>query len=171
MNDPRQHQYNVLDLFSGAGGLSLGFEQAGFSVAAGVEIWEPAIQTYVRNHPRSKMINGDIRTGAVKQQIRALHEEKPIDIVIGGFPCQGFSMAGNRDPLDTRSQLYQEYLNVVAELKPVIFLMENVKGLKSMKVLPPNLPKRELDRLRKGLEKMQRYKDLKRYKRTRSNQF
>jgi DNA (cytosine-5)-methyltransferase 1 len=162
--DPPEHQYRVLDLFAGAGGLSLGFEQAGFSVAGAVEIWEPAIQTYVKNHPGSKMIGGDIRTEDVKQQVRALHGEKPIDIIIGGFPCQGFSMAGNRDPLDTRSQLYQEYLNMVMELKPAMFLMENVKGLKSMKVLPPGLPKREMDRLRKGLEKAQRYKDLKRYK-------
>lgn len=163
MSNPKQ-QYNVLDLFAGAGGLSLGFEQAGFSVVGAVEIWEPAIQTYVRNHPRSKMIGGDIRTEPVKEQIRALHKEKPIDIVIGGFPCQGFSMAGNRDPLDTRSQLYQEYLNVVSELKPIMFLMENVKGLASMKVLPPDLPKKVMDRFRKGLEKIQRFKDLKRYK-------
>lgn len=163
MSNPK-NQYNVLDLFAGAGGLSLGFEQAGFSVVGAVEIWEPAIKTYIRNHPHSKMIGGDIRTESVKQQIYALHQEKHIDIVIGGFPCQGFSMAGNRDPLDTRSQLYQEYLNVVAELKPVMFLMENVKGLTSMKVLPPNILKKEKDRFRKGLEKLQRYKDLKRYK-------
>jgi len=163
MSNPKQN-YNVLDLFAGAGGLSLGFEKAGFSVVGAVEIWEPAIKTYIRNHPRSMMIGGDIRTESVKQQIRALHKEKPIDIVIGGFPCQGFSMAGNRDPLDTRSQLYQEYLNVVSELKPIMFLMENVKGLTSMKVLPPDLSKKERERFRKGLEKMQRFKDLKRYK-------
>lgn len=154
----------VLDLFAGAGGLSLGFEQAGFNVVGGVEIWEPAIKTYVRNHPRSRMIGGDIRAPAVRDQIRALHREKPIDIIVGGFPCQGFSMAGNRDPLDTRSQLYQDYLDVVAELKPAVFVMENVKGLASMKVLPPDLPARDLDRFRAGLELLQRYKDLKRYK-------
>ena len=144
--------------------MSLGFEQAGFSVVGAVEIWEPAIQTYVRNHPSSMMIGGDIRSPSVKGQIRALHEGRPIDIVIGGFPCQGFSMAGNRNPLDTRSQLYQEYLNVVADIKPRMFLMENVKGLTSMKVLPQELPGNELKVLEEGLVGVQRFKDLKRYK-------
>jgi len=156
--------YNVLDLFSGAGGLSLGFTQAGFSVVGAVEFWAPAVLTFEKNHPSTRMIHGDIRSSAVQQQIYELHLEKNIDVVIGGFPCQGFSMAGNRDPLDSRSQLYQEYLKVVAALRPKLFLMENVKGLASMKVIPPDLPGRDVTYLQENLRKIKRYKDLKRYK-------
>lgn len=158
----------MLDLFSGAGGLSLGFKQSGFSIVGAVEIWEPAIQTYVRNHPDSKMIGGDIRDDVIKKQIRELHEKTPVNVIIGGFPCQSFSLSGNRNPLDARSQLYEEYLKVVAEIKPAMFLMENVKGLVSMKVIPPGLPDDDINRLGITLKKMQVFKDLRRYKAQRS---
>ncbi|MEX2758713.1 MAG: DNA cytosine methyltransferase, partial [Candidatus Sigynarchaeota archaeon] len=156
--------WRALDLFCGAGGLSQGLIQAGFSVVAAVENWAPAADTYAKNHPSTRLIRGDIRDDAVHQQIYEIHVESGIDIIAGGFPCQGFSMSGNRNPLDSRSQLYREYLRVVAAVKPLAFIMENVKGLLSMRVIPPDLPERDIDYLREILGKIQRFKDLKRYK-------
>ncbi|MBN2151805.1 MAG: DNA cytosine methyltransferase [Candidatus Lokiarchaeota archaeon] len=153
----------ILDLFAGAGGLSLGFEQAGFAVVAAVEFWGPAASTYARNHPRVQLFQDDIRDDAVKQRIRAIHEKSPIDVVIGGPPCQGYSNAGNRDPLDPRGSLYLDFYRVIGDMQPRAFVMENVKGLASMKVLPPDLPRKEAEALRKQLAAIRRYKDLKRY--------
>lgn len=127
-------------------------------------MWDPAADTYERNHPSVKMIRGDIRSDAVQQEIYEVALEHGLDVVVGGFPCQGFSLSGNRDPLDSRSQLYREYLRVVAAVKPVAFVMENVKGLASMRVIPPDLPDRDLEYLHCSLKKIQRLKDLKRYK-------
>ncbi|HME50641.1 MAG TPA: DNA cytosine methyltransferase [Candidatus Lokiarchaeia archaeon] len=158
-----ENPYTVLDLFAGAGGMSLGFTQAGFSVIGGVEIWSPAARTYEKNHRSSRLIEGDIRSLDVQDAIYELHKEKNVDIIIGGFPCQGFSIAGNRDPLDSRSQLYREYLKIVKMIKPLMFVMENVKGLVSMRVIPPDLPQKEIEFLKDTLKKIQRYKDLKRY--------
>ncbi len=153
----------ILDLFAGAGGLSLGFEQAGFSVVAAVEFWEPASKTYARNHPRVKLFQEDIRDDAVKRKIQAIHLDTPIDVVIGGPPCQGYSNAGNRDPLDPRGRLYIDFYQIIATLQPKAFVMENVKGLASMKALPPDLPRKEAKAVQEQLATIRRYKDLKRY--------
>src|SRR5271157_1485010 len=123
-----ENPYTVLDLFAGAGGMSLGFTQAGFSVIGGVEIWSPAARTYEKNHRSSRLIEGDIRSLDVQDAIYELHKEKNVDIIIGGFPCQGFSIAGNRDPLDSRSQLYREYLKIVKRSKPFCFVMKKARG-------------------------------------------
>ncbi|MHA1370396.1 MAG: DNA cytosine methyltransferase [Promethearchaeota archaeon] len=160
---PIKADLRVLDLFSGAGGLSLGFEQAGFSVVAAVECWPPAAATYRRNFPSVKMIDGDIRDNDVKGQIQEFCREKSVDVIIGGFPCQSFSLSGNRDPLDSRSQLYRDYLQVVENVRPAIFVMENVKGLLSMKTLPPDLSQKEVEYFHENLSRIRRYKDLKRY--------
>jgi DNA (cytosine-5)-methyltransferase 1 len=120
----------VLDLFSGCGGFSHGFIQAGFEVVGFVEYWKPAIKTYKLNHPNSKHIGTDI-TKISDETIKEY--ENKIDVIIGGPPCQGFSMAGKRDNSDPRNQLYKHYLRFVRLIKPKLIVMENVKGILSMK--------------------------------------
>jgi DNA (cytosine-5)-methyltransferase 1 len=123
---------NVLDLFCGAGGISEGFRQAGFNTVLGVDHNESALRTFKRNHAQSEIIFGDI-TKISKNDILNKISGKKIDIIIGGPPCQGFSMAGKRVPNDPRNSLFREYLRLVREIKPKVFVMENVRGLLSMK--------------------------------------
>ena len=119
----------VIDLFSGAGGFSLGFKMAGFDTVLSVEkdLW--ASETYKFNNPNTKVINDDIKLLTDLSQF-GLSE---IDCIIGGPPCQGFSLSGNRDPKDPRNSLFMEFLRFVKYFKPKIFVMENVPGLLSMK--------------------------------------
>ena len=120
---------NVIDLFAGCGGFSHGFEQAGFNILAFVEWWEPAIETFLKNHPNTKHLGRDI-TKISNSQI--LEYKGKTDIIIGGIPCQGFSLAGKRDPKDKRNQLYLEFLRFVEVISPRIAIIENVTGLLSM---------------------------------------
>lgn len=118
----------VIDLFAGAGGFSEGFRQAGCSIEGFVEFWKPAIETHELNFPESKLIGEDIT--AVSEEII---KKFKADIIIGGPPCQGFSMAGKRDPGDTRNTLFESYLKFVEILKPDYCVIENVKGIYTMK--------------------------------------
>lgn len=119
-----------IDLFAGAGGLSLGFEQAGFDIAAAVEIDPIHCATHEFNFPYSKTICASVvdLTGA---EIRSLAniDDQDIDTVFGGAPCQGFSMIGKRALDDDRNQLVFHYVRLVKELKPKHCVFENVKGL------------------------------------------
>lgn len=124
---------NVIDLFCGAGGLSLGFSQAGFKIIAANEILKDAAETFKLNHPETKMIVGDIEKISPKEFLKKTNLKKEeIDLVIGGPPCQGFSMA-NRQRLidDSRNHLYKYFVNFVNEIRPRLFVMENVKGIMS----------------------------------------
>lgn len=123
---------NVLDLFCGAGGLSTGFKQAGFNIILGVDNDEDALETFKLNHSESKIICGDV-SNITKKDIKDVIGNIKIDIIIGGPPCQGFSMAGRRDPRDERNTMIEKYLNLVSKLNPKLFVIENVKGLLSMK--------------------------------------
>lgn len=121
---------NFIDLFSGCGGLSLGFQKAGFKCKGFVEFWKPAIETMLANG----------KGPLIKQDIRELTAEDckhlgDIDVVVGGPPCQGFSMAGERKVGDIRNSLFEEFLRVVDIVKPKFCLMENVKGIYTMKSL------------------------------------
>ena len=127
-------ELQMIDLFCGAGGLSLGFTQEGFVTALANDIEECCINTYAHNHPetpRSHIVQGDICE--VVDQLDELIGEKNIDIVIGGPPCQGYSMA-NRQRLidDPRNQLYKKYVEVVNMVRPCFFVMENVRGMLSI---------------------------------------
>ncbi|WP_035571363.1 DNA cytosine methyltransferase [Halonatronum saccharophilum] len=123
--------FNYIDLFSGAGGLSLGFKQAGFKGLAGVEIMDKAADTY-RTYFDHPVIEGDIREEESKQKLYDLVKNKEIDVICGGFPCKGFSLSGYRIITDSRNNLYKEMLEVVSRLKPKFIMMENVVGLRSM---------------------------------------
>ena len=95
--------YNVLDLFCGCGGLSLGFEQAGFHVLLGIDIWEDALKTYKHNHTSSRTLCADMSSLTGKEVADIINGEK-VDVIIGGPPCQGFSIAGKRIVDDERNK-------------------------------------------------------------------
>lgn len=122
----------VIDLFCGAGGMSHGFINENFRVLLGVDCNESAIRTFSKNHRNAKTICADMKTVSVPRIRKTIGKSK-IDVVIGGPPCQGFSMAGKRIPNDPRNSLFREYLRIVKGLKPGVFVMENVRGLLSMK--------------------------------------
>lgn len=119
-----------IDLFAGAGGLSLGFEQAGFDVAAVVEIDPIHCATHEYNFPKSKTICASV-VDLSGSEIRTLAGlgDREIDVVFGGAPCQGFSMIGKRALDDNRNQLVFHYVRIVRELQPKYCVFENVKGL------------------------------------------
>jgi len=125
---------NVIDLFCGAGGLSLGFEMAGFNILAGVDIEPNFLKTFTFSHTNSLGIQEDIS----QVDLIGLLKEKDIDfrdidLVIGGPPCQGFSTVGDRMINDPRNKLVNEFVRIISDIKPKIFVMENVSGLTSMK--------------------------------------
>jgi DNA (cytosine-5)-methyltransferase 1 len=121
-------KYRVVDLFSGCGGLSLGFSLAGTNIIAALDIWETAINTLKLNHPNTRTYVGDI----LKLQPSKICPNGKADIVIGGPPCQGVSIAGKRLIDDERNTLYKGYLNFVDKIRPAAFLMENVPHLAAM---------------------------------------
>jgi DNA (cytosine-5)-methyltransferase 1 len=119
-----------IDLFAGAGGMSLGFEQAGFDIAAAVEIDPIHCATHEYNFPHTKTICASVidLTGAEIRRRSQLGEQE-IDVVFGGAPCQGFSLMGKRAFDDPRNQLVFHYVRIVKELSPKYCVFENVKGL------------------------------------------
>lgn len=119
-----------IDLFAGAGGLSLGFEQAGFDIVASVDIDPIHCAAHKFNFPNCATICKSVVdvTGDELRRVAGLGK-RDIDIVMGGPPCQGFSMIGKRALDDSRNQLVYHYVRVVMELKPKYFVFENVKGL------------------------------------------
>lgn len=123
------NSYNVLDLFCGAGGLSYGFEKAGFNVILGIDNDAAALKTFEANHSGAKSICGDITELNYDNDIKAVIGDTPIDVIIGGPPCQGFSLSGPRNFDDPRNKLYLSYIRLVDEIKPRAFVIENVPGL------------------------------------------
>lgn len=134
-DNPTNTNLTFVDLFCGAGGLSKGFELAGLHGICGLDWFAEAGETYRRNfnHP---FVNGDIKSPEVKktfyETVKAGLKGRELDLVAGGFPCQGFSMAGNRIVDDPRNSLYLELIEIVKELNPRFVVCENVKGLRSM---------------------------------------
>lgn len=125
----KDFKYLGIDLFSGAGGLSVGFRDVGIKTLIAVDNWKDALDTFSYNHPESQTIMFDLGSKGVSKLCESLPR---VDIVFGGPPCQGFSIAGKRDPNDKRNRLYRGFYEVVAHLKPPIFVMENVPNLASM---------------------------------------
>lgn len=128
-----ENGYNVVDLFAGAGGLSLGFEKEGFQIALAVEKDAWAVETYKRNHKNGNIVEGDI--AALEDTFFRKYRGK-VDVVMGGPPCQGFSIAASnrRKKDDTRNALYKQFLRVVAAISPKIVLIENVKEIVGYKL-------------------------------------
>lgn len=128
--------YNAIDLFSGAGGLHIGFEKAGFNIKLCIDNNDLVERTHRRNFPNIPMINRDIRNVS-SEEIMGYVDTGKIDVIIGGPPCQGFSTIGKRvssDPEkrskhDPRNELVLTYAKLIRELRPKFILMENVKGI------------------------------------------
>jgi len=136
-NAKYRNGFNFIDLFSGAGGLSCGLTMAGFTPVASVEILPEAVATYKYNFSENKGFDEnvqtrDIREATVKEELYSSVKDKHIHLIVGGFPCQGFSMAGHRVVTDPRNSLYLEMLEIVKKLQPDFVVMENVEGLRSM---------------------------------------
>lgn len=121
----------VIDLFSGCGGLSLGFEMAGFDVRLAIDNWEDALVTYRYNHKSTKTLNADLLSLDPKKVENAFNLHS-IDVIIGGPPCQGFSVAGKRIIDDDRNKLYKSFVRFVHHFKPKAFVMENVPNILSI---------------------------------------
>lgn len=119
---------NVISLFSGCGGLDLGFEKAGFSIPVANEFDETIWATYKENHPKTHLIKGDIRQVAKDDISKYIDGE--VDGIIGGPPCQSWSEAGSLKGIrDERGQLFFDYIRILKEFQPKFFLAENVSGM------------------------------------------
>lgn len=123
-----KNQFNFIDLFSGCGGFSKGMELAGHKCLLGVDFNKDATDTFAINHKNAQIINGDISQVSISQ-IKLLTKSRPIHMIIGGPPCQGFSTVGRGNVDDERNQLFREFVRIVAGIKPKIIVLENVTGL------------------------------------------
>jgi DNA (cytosine-5)-methyltransferase 1 len=114
---------NVLDIFCGAGGMSTGFKEAGFNIKYAIDKSEDALKTFSLNHPNSKILKEDVR-------VIDYSRLEDIDIIIGGFPCTAFSNANRKRIVDHPDKLlFKEYLRAIKEIRPKLFVMENVNGI------------------------------------------
>lgn len=118
----------IIDLFCGCGGLSLGFEEAGFEPLLAIDMWDDAVKTYNYNRVNKVAECKDI-TLLTNNELKKINKNNDIVGIIGGPPCQGFSTVGKRDINDPRNKLYLEYCRIVECIKPKFFVLENVKGL------------------------------------------
>ena len=126
IKEEEKTDYTYLGLFSGAGGLDLGFELAGFRHTESNEILDYAVETLKNNKKDWHVVHGDVReyTPSFK---------KGLDVLLAGFPCQGFSLGGNRDENDERNTLYREVVRIAKHMQPRMIVMENVLNLRTMK--------------------------------------
>lgn len=123
----------MIDLFAGAGGLSCGLEQAGFSPVLANELVAQYAHTYEVNHPNTKVVVGDVRQVDEKELHELVKSYGEIDLIAGGPPCQGFSVnAPIRTLDDPRNHLFKEYLRIVEEIRPKAVIIENVPGIISL---------------------------------------
>ena len=134
-------KFKVLDLFSGAGGMAEGFLQAGFSIPYASDKSQQASETYIHRHQQLgfdvKYYCGDVAQLAEEKTLLEFldYDLKQIDVICGGPPCQGFSLAGRRNPEDLRNKLVKSYIDILKQVKPKYFVMENVIGILSTKFL------------------------------------
>ena len=145
-------QYSVLDTFAGAGGFSLCFELAGAKVIGAIETDSWACETFKFNHPDARVIKSDISLISDEEIIKAFGEFKP-DIILGGPPCQGFSICNKNsgDSKDPRNSLFEEFIRVGSLLNPKIMIMENVPNIIKARTenneLVIDIIKKELERI------------------------
>lgn len=134
-----ERKYRIIDCFCGAGGLSLGFEQSGFEVVYAFDIDEASIKTYKHNpnhHHGPAFVRDIYKVSKASIEEDLGHEFGAIDVVIGGPPCQGFSVQRRGDNSDLRNNLVLEYTRLIKEIRPRLFVMENVGGLLSVRGRP-----------------------------------
>lgn len=124
-------KYTVLDLFCGCGGMSLGFERAGYHILLGIDVWKDALMTFKKNHKQNQTLCADMST-LKAEDIEAVINTDKVDVIIGGPPCQGFSVAGKRIIEDERNKLYKGFVRMVSYFKPKAFMLENVPNILSI---------------------------------------
>lgn len=122
----------VIDLFSGCGGFSYGFESAGFHVVLGVDNDKMALETFKANHKNSKTLMVDLHDDKSVDRIIAEVKEHKIDVIIAGPPCQGFSLTGARQKNDDRNKLFYSVFKLAGKIKPKAIIIENVPGLATL---------------------------------------
>jgi DNA (cytosine-5)-methyltransferase 1 len=121
----------VVELFCGCGGTSLGFEMAGYQIAIGCDIHQPSVTTFKNNHANVSAVLGDVKKVNPNSFLEILNGRQ-VDVLIGGVPCQGFSLNNRkRHEEDERNLLYREFIRFVQILKPKVVVLENVSGMKS----------------------------------------
>ena len=121
-------EFNIVDLFAGAGGLSNGLEQAGMRCILGVDFDKPAMETFKNNHQHANTFVGDIKD-LTEEKILDLLKGQRADLVCGGPPCQGLSTVGRGMPNDPRNYLFKHFVRLVEALNPTYVVLENVTGL------------------------------------------
>ena len=124
-------KYTFIDLFSGCGGLSLGFEMAGYKSLLAIDNWQDALDTYKHNNPNARTLCGDL-SEINPEDIRREYNIDRVSVIIGGPPCQGFSIAGKRIIDDERNKLYKSFVSFVRCFMPDAFVMENVPNILSI---------------------------------------
>ncbi len=120
---------NCFELFAGCGGLGYGFHKEGFNIVVANELESNIAVTYQHNFPETNVLVGDITKKEMKAKVYKNFENKPCDVILGGPPCVAYSMSGHRNSRDPRGQLFKDYVEFVENLKPKVFVMENVKGI------------------------------------------
>lgn len=123
----KKRKYRGLDIFSGAGGMSLGAMNVGIDIVLAIDNNESAARTFIKNHPTTKFVLGDIREITPTNILK----HKDIFVVFGGPPCQGFSLSNTktRNSENPNNNLFEEFLRFVKEINPVWFVFENVEGI------------------------------------------
>ena len=131
VHSPKRGMFTAVELFAGAGGLSIGLERAGIHVVIANEIMPDFAATLAANHPNTNVINEDIHKINFREELAKLGL-KSVDVLSGGPPCQGFSTIGSKNRQDPRNSLFYEYLRAVSETNPKYTIFENVSGFKRM---------------------------------------
>lgn len=126
------NKFNVIDLFSGCGGFSYGFESAGFNVILGVDNDNAALNTFKYNHINSDVFLADLHLDSAIEEIVMRTQGKKIDVIIAGPPCQGFSLTGTREQSDKRNKLFYSVFKLAEKVKPQAIVIENVPGLATL---------------------------------------
>lgn len=127
----RDQLHTFIDLFSGCGGMSLGFEMAGFKSLLAIDFWQDALSTYAHNRSNARTMCADLAK-LDPESIKNSYNISNVDLIIGGPPCQGFSVAGKRIIDDERNTLYKAFVNFVRVFSPKAFVMENVPNILSI---------------------------------------
>lgn len=128
----KKRKLTAIDLFSGCGGFSFGFQQAGFHVLLGVDNTDIALKTFKHNHVNSKTLNLDLHKDSAIEEIVNGVKEHEIDVIIAGPPCQGFSLTGTRNENDERNTLFNSVFKLAKRVNPKAIIIENVPGLLNM---------------------------------------
>lgn len=126
MEKKRRSKFSVIDLFSGAGGLSKGFSASGFDVLLGVDNDKAPLSTFELNHNGAKALSLDMSDKKVFKDIENIIGNRELDVIVAGPPCQGFSLSGPRNFDDERNKLYLAVIKIVKTFKPKEFIIENM---------------------------------------------